>query len=73
MAAAEIKTVTIYAARMPMATKEDLAFIMDVDPYLLQWQFITLEPGAWYFRLTVTDNGGLESERSNEKSNEECI
>ncbi len=73
LAEAEIKTVTVYAARTPMAPKAELAFIMDVNPYLLQWQFIALESGAWYFRLTVTDNDGQESEMSNEKSNEECF
>ena len=73
LAEAEIKTVTIYAARIPMAPKDELAFIMDVDPYLLQWQFLMLEPGAWFFRLTATDNDGEESEISNERSNEECL
>jgi len=73
LAQAEIKTVTIYAARTPMAPDNELAFIMDVDPYLLQWQFQVLDPGVWYFRLTATDNKGLESKQSNERSNEECV
>jgi len=73
LADAEIKTVTIYAARTPMAPDNELAFSMDVDPYLLQWHFTTLDSGNWYFRLTATDNDWLESEKSNERSNEACL
>ena len=73
LAEAEIATVTIYAAHTPMAPDDELAFIMDVDPYLLQWQFLMLEPGAWFFRLTATDSDGEESEMSNERSNEDCL
>jgi hypothetical protein len=69
----EIKTVTIYAAQSPISAEDVPAFIMDVDAHLLRWQFQALESTYWYFRLTVTDNDGLESVMSNERSNEQCF
>ena len=68
----EIKFVTLLAARMPSAPRNELAFIMDLDPHLLQWRFTALDPGTWYFRLTATDNDGRESKMSSETSNEAC-
>jgi hypothetical protein len=45
---------------------------MDVDPSLLMWEFDNLDPGPWYFRMTVTDKDGLESRMSNEENNLAC-
>ena len=67
-----IKTLTIYAAQVPISEVTQLAFTMDVDPFLLMWEFDNLDPGPWYFRMTVTDKEGLESRMSNEENNLAC-
>jgi hypothetical protein len=72
--ARDIEIVTIYAAQVPWAPDNDILSITAVDPFLLQWQFNNLiRPATWYFRLTVTDTNGLESDYSKERSNAECL
>ena len=69
----DIKSVTIYAARLPWADNSEILSETHVDPFLLQWQHHNLVyPATWYFRLTVTDTNGLESGFSNETSSDNC-
>ena len=63
----DIAILTVYAGRIPDAPDEELAFVVDVDPHLLLYQWVW-EPdsvGMWYFTATVTVNE-VESRRSNE-------
>ena len=69
----DIKVITIYAALERWADDNEILSVTDVDPFLLQWQHHNLlSPATWYFRLTVTDTNGRESDYSNETSSENC-
>ncbi len=72
----EIQTFRIYAAHTSNSDAP-IEFVMDVDPFLLQWTFSGLEERRWWFRGTVIDNNGRESFMAaggiNHISNTECI
>ncbi len=72
----DIKTFRIYAAHTANSDAP-IEFIMDVNPFLLQWTFAGLEQRRWWFTGTVIDTNGRESHKIaagvNHISNVECI
>ena len=72
----DIRTFRIYAAHTANSDAP-IEFVMDVDPFLLQWTFAGLEERRWWFTGTVIDKNGRESSLVaagiNHISNTECI
>ena len=64
----DLAKLTIYAGRIPNAPDNELAFVYDIEQvYVLMWE-MTIDPGVWWFRATVTDTIDQESEKSGEMS-----
>ena len=65
------------ASKGMMHSGAPIEFVMDVNPFLLQWTFTGLEERRWWFRGTVIDTNGRESFMAaagiNHISNTECI
>jgi len=68
LAPEELATLTLYAGRTPLTLFEELVYTVEVDPFVLRWEFKDQPEGSWYFRATVTDTEGLESDFSMEAS-----
>ncbi len=72
----DIQTFRIYAAHTSNSDAP-IEFVMDVNPFLLQWTFTGLEERRWWFTGTVIDTNGRESSMAaagiNHISNVECI
>ncbi len=72
----DIQTFRIYAAHTSNSDAP-IEFVMDVDPFLLQWTFAGLAERRWWFTGTVIDTNGRESVMIaggiNHISNTECI
>ncbi len=72
----DIQTFRIYAAHTSNRDAP-IEFVMDVNPFLLQWTFTGLEERRWWFTGTVIDTIGRESFMAaagiNHISNTECI
>lgn len=65
----DLEKLTVYVGSTSMAPNDELAFILDVfQVYSLMWTIADLDPGEWFFQLTVTDTIGQESNRSNEST-----
>jgi len=72
----DVQTFRIYAAHASNSDAQ-IEFVMDVDPFLLQWTFAGLEERRWWFTGTVVESNGRESAMIaagiNHISNIECI
>ena len=72
----DIRTLRIYASHTANSDAQ-IEFVMDVDPFLLQWIFAGLAERRWWYTTTVIDTNGRESVMIaggiNHISNTECI
>jgi len=72
----DIQTIRIYAAHTSNSDAP-IEFVVDVNPFHLQWTFTGLEERRWWFRATAIDTNGRESSMAaagiNHISNVECI